>query len=80
MRTGAYEEFEEEDKELLKVVTNRLIDPSSPEFLALDALHLRGNNPLSPPSAPVQRRLQAPHAKSKFLAAPLPAMAGERHG
>ena len=27
-----------------------------------------GNNPLSPPSAPVQRRLQGPPAKSKFLA------------
>ena len=25
-------------------------------------------NPLSPPSAPVQRRLQGPPAKSKFLA------------
>ena len=37
-------------------------------------------NPFSPPSAPVQGRLHGPPAKSKFLAAPLPAMAGERHG
>jgi hypothetical protein len=27
------------------------------------------NNPLSPPAAPVQGRLQGPPAKSKFLAA-----------
>ena len=31
-------------------------------------LHRFGINPLSPPSAPVQRRLQGPPAKSKFLA------------
>jgi hypothetical protein len=31
-------------------------------------LRCRSTNPLSPPSAPVQRRLQGPTAKSKFLA------------
>jgi hypothetical protein len=33
-----------------------------------ESFTLRGTTPLSPPSAPVQRRLQGPPAKSKFLA------------
>jgi hypothetical protein len=32
----------------------------------MDLIHF--NNPLSPPSDPVQRRLQSPPAKSNFLA------------
>jgi len=36
-------------------------------------------NPLSPPSAPVQGRLQSPPAKSKFLAVRPPARSGRSH-
>lgn len=44
------------------IVGNRR-DATNAEFVPRQFI-----NPLSPPSAPVQRRLQAPHAKSKFLA------------
>ncbi|MDE0939582.1 MAG: hypothetical protein OSA43_06465, partial [Pirellulales bacterium] len=36
-------------------------------------------NPLSPPFAPVQRRLQSPPSKSKFLAVKALAMAVRNH-
>ncbi|MDB4566921.1 hypothetical protein N9Z92_02775 [Akkermansiaceae bacterium] len=45
------------------------VQDSTTEKSTLQLLHNDSlNNPLSPPSDPVQRRLQSPPAKSKFLA------------
>ncbi|MDB4271784.1 hypothetical protein N9845_02640, partial [Akkermansiaceae bacterium] len=43
-------------------------DKPTHELIRFKYVEVPFGNPLSPPSAPVQRRLQRPRAKSKFLA------------
>jgi hypothetical protein len=64
---------------VLEVGTDALLDTLTPFTVPvtanwasvgpLDLSAADNNNPLSPPSAPVQGRLHGPPAKSKFLAA-----------
>ena len=53
---------------LYRLQENAVTQTSRSSFSMSVVMHIEPNNPLSPPSAPVQRRVQSPPAKSKLLA------------